>query len=1391
MEEYKETLIGDDLISFQTYLNIIENQLAPKNLKCEGEEEIKLLDIYKANSTKDYLREAVANKVVEKVRSLYPAHFPVTAPKQEIAHSEVISIKQKKMNDNLNYAPFASLSAFNGTDWSSWEINFENVLYLMSVRPDGTEINISDKVKLALLKTKISSEVSNDLAHRHWNAVGTYAELSEMLRECYTKKVLSDVELRTKLINLKRGNSDIESFLREIENLACRAHLSSPAASRKALIIAEITGKFDANLQRDVINNGLKEVEEVIEFIVEYENVGKNMENKRNVHKNKNQRSNVQNSSSTTYENPNKRDSKIKCEFCGKPNHTEDICYKKHGKPTIAAINPNVEVKRCFAYGNVNGIKKQRVFFDVGACNSFISNHLAEKLIKYKGLIKNKEDKVNVSWGVPSQSNRVNVSGSLQVNILFKKIIYPLKLYITGDKMMRQEINCDILLGADSYDSIGTVAKKFSERYICLNLEKINMLNYSSLQNLHSIIKINEDVKGLHIENPEFDLKSKEAKEFLLDKYPILKDEERLGCCTISCPDPFVIPHSEPPKFKRYKFNTAQQTQINNFTDKLEEMGIIEVSNTNYISSPMVVPKPNSNEGRPVVDLSDKNHLFEPHRFPSPTFREITKHLSSAKIYSKLDLNQAFHQIPVSKTFSRYLGIWTHKGCRWYVRMPQGYRNASAVFQMILQQILGHLEGVIIYIDDILIFTVDDWSLHLQLIDKVIGALLDHNMSLNLSKCIFGSTKLTYLGFMIGSQGTSINEIAVAPLLNRKFPQSKKELRSFIFAANFYNQFVMNFALIAKPLTDMLSTKVKLREGPLELAAFENLKSAIALAPTLAHPVSGEEFYIESDSSLEGMGAQLYQWHDINGIKQKVPIAFMSKKLSAKSKILPPGYLELRAIITAVRTFEIYIQNEHTTIFTDHKILVTLFSTTQNPILLRWIAEIASFNVSIKYLPGKLNGFADYLSRSKSTDTYEEEVEINAQHPQRLIPINAIVENDKPIVPDYLYKLTKDVKVVHDEIFLQLPINKSFKWVKFIPPEEEIEVATRYHSLGHFHPDKAIKHMKRQVYFPCMLTTLKQVYSKCLPCSKVNKSKKKGTAVKMALGSTYPFQHLAVDISGPFTQSRLGNKYLLNTICQFSKFVVSIALPNTTSSTIINSLRQHVFAIFNVPEQLRCDNAKCFTSKEFQMAMEMEGINLEYSVPYYSKSNCLVERSFRTCQEMIAKLITERKLDRTDWDSILHYVIRYYNAAVHESTNESPYFIVFLRDPHHLGWIENTTFSNYADYVDDGMKLMKEAYDMISKFNLNIRMKSKIVEDMKQTPPPQVQKDDLIMVQMPSRDKFAGDYQGPFKVIRLVGNVVHYRRTNRSAASTCHITKIKLFESTLKNIKKLKGGCEE
>ena len=111
----------------------------------------------------------------------------------------------------------------------------------------------------------------------------------------------------------------------------------------------------------------------------------------------------------------------------------------------------------------------------------------------------------------------------------------------------------------------------------------------------------------------------------------------------------------------------------------------------------------------------------------------------------------------------------------------------------------GH---VVVYLDDILIFTEDITSLS-ELTDAVLSVLEQHDLYLKPEKCTFAQTSVEYLGIVISNGQVSMDPAKVAGVAEWPTPRTLKELQAFLGLCNFYRRFIENYSTIARPLFNL------------------------------------------------------------------------------------------------------------------------------------------------------------------------------------------------------------------------------------------------------------------------------------------------------------------------------------------------------------------------------------------------------------------------------------------------------------------------------------------------------------------------------------------------------------------------------------------------------------
>ena len=394
---------------------------------------------------------------------------------------------------------------------------------------------------------------------------------------------------------------------------------------------------------------------------------------------------------------------------------------------------------------------------------------------------------------------------------------------------------------------------------------------------------------------------------------------------------------------------------------KYLDLGICYRGKSEWTSPLMVAPKPGGG-WRVCGDYRRLNAVTTDDKYPVRTLTDFTAELHGKKVFSKIDLFKGYHQIPVADKDVGKTGVITPFGLFVFPRTPFGLKNAGQDFQRLMDEILGDIPRVFVYIDDILIAS-ESYDQHYEDLKQVCTILERHGMVVNRSKCILAQSSVEFLGYHVDKDGIMPLPDRVEDIRKTPAPTTVKELQSFLGMVNYYRRFIPKAAHHLTPLFELLKGKPKTISWTKEQqAGFDAIKDALAAAALLKHPRPNAPLALTTDASNFAVGAVLEQ----RGEDGWEPLAFYSAKLQEHQRQWPPYDRELLAAFKATRHFRSMIEGRHFTLYTDHQSLVPSMSKKSEPHTARQAYQlscISEYTTDIRYVEGKANVVADALSR--------------------------------------------------------------------------------------------------------------------------------------------------------------------------------------------------------------------------------------------------------------------------------------------------------------------------------------------------------------------------------------------------------------------------------------------
>ena len=371
-----------------------------------------------------------------------------------------------------------------------------------------------------------------------------------------------------------------------------------------------------------------------------------------------------------------------------------------------------------------------------------------------------------------------------------------------------------------------------------------------------------------------------------------------------------TVPGAKPVHLRFYRQDPIKKAEIERQTNDMLNTNLIKPSTSEW-NSPVVLVKKKDGSWRFAVDYRKLNQITIPISHPLPRVEDVFDAIgeSKAKLFTSLDLNSAYFQIPLDPSTSHKSAFVTHEGVFEFSRMPFGLRNSPMSFQASMSLVLKGLNWkfVLCYIDDILIFS-SNFQEQITHLNEVFQRFREANVTLKPNKCNFCVDKVMFLGHTITEKGVLVDNAKTDKIKNYPVPKSQKELRAFLGRCNYYRRFVKNFSKIAVPLNSLFKKKISKTFSKSDWddnceRSFETLKRALISPPILRFPDMNKEFILSTDASGSALGYVLGQLDENN---REYVVSYGGRAIRKEEKNWSVTELECLAVISGVDNFNFF-----------------------------------------------------------------------------------------------------------------------------------------------------------------------------------------------------------------------------------------------------------------------------------------------------------------------------------------------------------------------------------------------------------------------------------------------------------------------------------------------------
>ena len=348
-------------------------------------------------------------------------------------------------------------------------------------------------------------------------------------------------------------------------------------------------------------------------------------------------------------------------------------------------------------------------------------------------------------------------------------------------------------------------------------------------------------------------------------------------------------------KGKVYLLSREEREEVREFVKEQLQKGYIWPLKSLQTAPVFFVGKKDGKK-RMVQDYQYLNKWTIKNNYPLPLISDVLENIGTKKLFMKMDLRWGYNNVRIKEGDKWKAAFTTPEGSFEPTVMFFGLTNSPATFQAIMNELLRDLINtgkVVVFIDDVIVGMEMEEG-HDELVAEVVKRLEENNLYVKPEKCKWKVKEVEFLGVVIGPEGIKMEEGKVKGVLEWPTPKCVKDVQKFLRLANYYRRFIKGFAMVARPLYDLVKKDKKWEWAAKEEKAFRELKEWFTKELVLAAPDINKKMRMEVDALDYATGGVLLMEC---GDSLWRPIAFLSKSLNETEQNYEIHDKEMLAII--------------------------------------------------------------------------------------------------------------------------------------------------------------------------------------------------------------------------------------------------------------------------------------------------------------------------------------------------------------------------------------------------------------------------------------------------------------------------------------------------------------